>query len=156
MEKIVYLCANKYIIVEFYTCKMRKFIEFFKRDRFAVMAGAELLEVREGYAKARMLITSQHLNGGDVCQGGALFTLADLAFAAAVNSHLKLTFSTTSSITFVRSVAKGYVYAEANEIVNHHRMPFGEVRITDEQGNLVAVFTSSGYRKDIHIDTLQA
>jgi len=123
------------------------FIEFFKGDRFAVMAGCELLEVKEGYARARMLITDQHLNGGNVCQGGALFTLADLAFAAAVNSHCVLTFSTTSSITFLRSVASGYVYAEATELADHPKMPYGEVRVTDEQGRLVAVFTSSGFRK---------
>lgn len=122
--------------------------EFFKRDRFAAEAGCELLEVNEGYARARMLVTPRHLNGGDVCQGGALFTLADLAFAAAVNSHLQLTFSTTSNITFIRSVSEGYVYAEAHEIVNHHRMPFAEVRLTDEQGSLLAIFTSSGYRKE--------
>lgn len=120
---------------------------FFLKDRFAVLAGAELMEIREGYAKARMKVTDHHLNGGDVCQGGALFTLADLAFAAAVNSHLTLTFSTSSQITFIRPVASGYVYAEAVEIVNHKRMPFAEVRITDEEGQLVAVFTSSGYRK---------
>ena len=81
--------------------------EFFKNDRFASMAGVELMEISEGYAKARMLITPEHLNGGGVCQGGALFTLADLAFAAAVNSHLVLTFSTTSTITIFRSVVEG-------------------------------------------------
>ena len=121
--------------------------EFFKSDRFAALAGAELVEVKEGYAKARMLITPEHLNGGGFCQGGALFTLADLAFAAAVNSHLTLTVSTSSNITYVRSIAKGYVYAEATELVNHKRMPYAEVRVTDEAGELVAVFTSSGYRK---------
>ena len=121
--------------------------EFFKNDRFASMAGVELMEISEGYAKARMLITPEHLNGGGVCQGGALFTLADLAFAAAVNIHLVLTFSTTSTITIFRSVVEGYVFAEANEIVNHPRLPYAEVKITDEKGQLIAIFTSSGYRK---------
>ena len=121
--------------------------DFFKNDRFASMAGVELMEISEGYAKARMLITKDHLNGGGVCQGGALFTLADLAFAAAVNSHLVLTFSTSSNITFFQSVAQGYVYAEAREIVNHPRLPYAEVKITDEKGQLIAIFTSSGYRK---------
>ncbi len=121
--------------------------DFFKNDRFASMAGVELMEISEGYAKARMLITPEHLNGGGVCQGGALFTLADLAFAAAVNSHLVLTFSTTSNITIFRSVTEGYVFAEANEIVNHPRLPYAEVKITDEKGQLIAIFTSSGYRK---------
>ena len=122
-------------------------IEFFKKDRFAVMAGVELLEVKQGYAKARMLVTKEHLNGGGVCQGGALFTLADLAFAAAINSHLELTFSTSSNITFVANVSDGYVYAEAHEVVNHPKMPYGEVRVTDETGSLLALFTSSAYRK---------
>lgn len=127
--------------------------DFFKNDRFALMAGVELMEISEGYAKARMLITKDHLNGGGVCQGGALFTLADLAFAAAVNSHLVLTFSTSSNITFFQSVAQGYVYAEAREIVNHPRLPYAEVKITDEGGRLIAVFTSSGYRKkDVPIE----
>ena len=127
--------------------------EFFLNDRFAVNAGVELLEVSPGHALARMLITPDHLNGGGVCQGGALFTLADLAFAAAVNSHLVLTFSTTSTITFVQSVAEGYVYAEATELVNHKRMPYAEVKLTNAQGQMVAIFTSSGYRKqDAHID----
>ena len=122
-------------------------IEFFQKDRFAVHAGVELLEVRQGYARARMLVTQEHLNGGGVCQGGALFTLADLAFAAAINSHLELTFSTSSNMTFVANVSQGYVYAEAHEVVNHPRMPYGEVRVTDETGRLLAVFTSSAYRK---------
>ena len=121
---------------------------FFENDRFAALAGAELLEIREGYARARMLVTPEnHLNGGGICQGGALFTLADLAFAAAVNSHEVLTFSTSSNITYLRAVRQGYVYAEATELVNHHRLPFAEVRLTDEEGRLVAVFTSSGDRK---------
>ena len=102
-----------------------------------------------------MLITPDHLNGGGICQGGALFTLADLAFAAAVNSHLVLTFSTSSNITYVRSIAEGYVYAEAREIVNHRRMPFAEVRLTDEEGHLLAIFTSSGYRKENAVISLE-
>ena len=122
--------------------------EFFKGDRFAVLAGCELLEIREGYARAKMTVEEHHLNGGNFCQGGAIFTLADLAFAAAVNSHLVLTVSTSSNISFFRSVPLGAtVYAEARELVNHHRMPYAEVRVTDEQQRLVAIFTSSGYRK---------
>ena len=131
--------------------------EFFKRDRFAVLAGCELLEIREGYARARMTVEEHHLNGGDFCQGGAIFTLADLAFAAAVNSHLVLTVSTSSNITYFRSVSLGAtVYAEARELVDHHRMPYAEVRITDEQGRLVAIFTSGGYRKsDMKLEGVQ-
>ena len=112
----------------------------------------ELLEVREGYAKARMLVTDKHLNGGGVCQGGALFTLADLAFAAVANSRNLLTLSLNANITFLRAVSGGYVYAEAVETFNHAKVPFIEVRITDEEGCPVAVFTSSGYRKKTELN----
>ena len=61
--------------------------EFLQGDKFALLAGVELLETGNGYAKARMEIKPEHLNGGGVCPGGAIFTLADLAFAAATNSH---------------------------------------------------------------------
>ena len=118
---------------------MEKYKEFFKADRFAANAGVELLEVKPGFAKARMLITSEHLNAGGVCQGGALFTLADLAFAAAANSHDQLTLSINANITFLRSAKEGYVYAEATEVFNHHRIPFIEVRITDEMGELIGM-----------------
>ena len=51
--------------------------EFLQGDKFALLAGVELLETGNGYAKARMLIKPEHLNGGGVCQGGAIFTVAD-------------------------------------------------------------------------------
>ena len=126
---------------------MEKWKEFFKADRFAIHAGVELLEVKLGYARARMLVTKEHFNAVGVCQGGALFTLADLAFAAAANSREQLTLSINASITFLRSLKEGYVYAEAIEVFNHHRIPFIEVRLTDETGELIGVMTSSGYRK---------
>ena len=130
--------------------------EFFDRDRFAAMIGAELIEIRQGYARARMLVTPEHLNGAGQCQGGAIFTLADLAYAAAVNSHLTLTVAISTNITYVSNVSEGYIYAEATEVVNHRRVPFTEVRITGEDGRLLAIFTSTGYRKqDVHIDAYE-
>uniref|UniRef100_A0AB33J4M5 Hotdog fold thioesterase n=1 Tax=Prevotella sp. GTC17259 TaxID=3236795 RepID=A0AB33J4M5_9BACT len=131
---------------------MEKLKGFFKQDKFAALVGVELLELKEGYARVRMKVTPQHLNAGGVCQGGALFTMADLAFAAAVNSHRKLTLSTSANITYIKSATEGYVYAEAKELVNHHRMPFAEVKITNEDNELLCVFTSSGYRKDVDIN----
>ena len=127
--------------------------EFFERDRFAKLIGAELVEVAEGYAKARMKVEECHLNGGDVCQGGAIFTLADLASAAAVNSHGVLTFAISVNVTYIKSVPKGvWLYAEARELVNHHRVPFVEVKVSNEDGDLIAIFTSTSYRKKVVLD----
>lgn len=122
--------------------------EFLQRDQFALYAGVELLEVKSGYAKARMEIRPMHLNGGGVCQGGAIFTLADLAFAAATNSHGRLTFSITSNVNFFKSESTGFLYAEAREVFNHKRLSHCEVNITNEAGELIATFSATGYRKD--------
>lgn len=48
--------------------------EFFKKDLFAENAGIVLLEVREGYSKAKLEIKPKHLNAGARTQGGAIFT----------------------------------------------------------------------------------
>ena len=120
--------------------------EMLSADRFAAEAGVELLEISPGYAKARMKVTEKHLNAGGVCQGGALFTLADLAFAAVANSRGRLTLSLNANITFLRAISEG-----------HGRVPFIEVRLVDEQQQLIAVLTSSGYRKseELNIDELE-
>ncbi len=125
--------------------------EFLKGDTFALEAGVELLDVASGYARARMEITPRHLNGGGVCQGGAIFTLADLAFAAATNSHARLTLSVQSSIHFLQSEKSGFLYAEAKEIFNSKRLAYCEVQVTNESGALVATFSGTGYRKETEL-----
>ena len=118
-------------------------------DRFAANAGARVIEVREGYARAEMAVTREHLNAGGVCQGGALFTLADLALAAVMNSHGKLTFSIESTISFLCSAVEGDVLtAEAVETHCHHKIPYLEVKVRNQCGVLVCAFTALGYRKD--------
>ena len=122
--------------------------EFFLHDEFARQNGIEIVDIAEGYAKTQVHIEARHLNAGGSVQGGVLFTLADLAFAAATNSHGTLTVTSAANITFLRGTNTGVITAEAHELVNHHRLPFCEVRITDEGGNLLAIFTASGYRKE--------
>lgn len=127
----------------------QKLKDFFVHDEFARQNGIAIVEVREGYACTRVTLEPRHLNAGGGVQGGVLFTLADLAFAVATNSHGTLTVTTTANITFVRSAGVGAVVtAEAQEVVDHRRLPFCEVHITDDEGQLLAVFTASGYRKE--------
>ena len=121
--------------------------EFFKNDIFATEAGVELLETGNGTSRARMEILPKHLNGGGVCQGGAIFTLADLAFAAATNSHAQLTFSIQADIRFFKSESRGYLYADAKEVFCQGKLASAEVRVTNEAGELIAMFNGMGYHK---------
>ena len=122
--------------------------EFFKADRYAALSGIELLTVEPGRAKTRMEICEMHLNAANVVQGGAVFTLADFAFAAAVNAYGNLAMSIETSIRYFKGAGSGVLFAEA-EIVNiHKRLATFEVRVTDEAGELIALFTATAYRKD--------
>ena len=122
--------------------------DFFLHDEFARQNGIEIVEIAEGYARTQVRIEPRHLNAGGYVQGGVLFTLADLAFAAATNSHGTLTVTSTANITFVKGATDGLISAQAQELVNSRHLPFCEVRIIDDMGNLLAVFTASGYRKE--------
>jgi len=123
--------------------------DFFKNDKFAVMSGAELVEIKEGYGKAIMNISKEHLNAGNTTQGGAVFTLADLALAAAANSHGKLALSLTSSISFFRTSNIGdTLTAEAKEKFIHKRTGYYQVDVTNQKGDLIACFEATVYRKD--------
>ncbi|WP_300702976.1 hotdog fold thioesterase [Bacteroides sp.] len=122
--------------------------EFFKYDLFATRAGVELLEVKEGYSKAKMVITEEHLNAGHRTQGGAIFTLADLALAAAANSHGTLAFSLSSNITFLRSSGPGdTLFAEARERYIGRTTGYYQIDVTNQNGDLIATFESSVFRK---------
>ena len=123
-----------------------------KADRFAANAGCQITEADEQHAVAEMTVTADHLNGGNVCQGGALFTLADLAIAALMNYGGQLTFGINNSITFVTSAREGdHLRAEAVFVANHHKIPSVEVRVTNQDGNLVCHVTGMGYRKSVKI-----
>ena len=65
--------------------ELKKF--FSTEDLFARHAGIELVDVGSGWAKASMKIEPFHFNGAKTVHGGAIFTLADFAFAVASNSH---------------------------------------------------------------------
>lgn len=126
-------------------------------DRFASSIGAHLTEVKEGSAKAQLTVEERHLNGGGVCQGGAIYTLADLAFAAVTNSHGILSLGISNTITFLKSAQLGdTITAECTELLNHHKLPYCDMKITNQHGELLAVMTGLAYRmkKDYTFDSL--
>lgn len=123
-----------------------------RTDRFAAAAGCRITEVDAHHAVAEMTVAEMHLNGGNVCQGGALFTLADLAIAALMNYGGQLTFGISSSLMFVSSARLGdTLRAEAVSVTDHHKIPAVEVRVTNQEGRLICHVTGMGYRKNASI-----
>ena len=120
-----------------------------ENDRFAANSGCLLEEIGDGYARASLLVTKEHLNAGGVCQGGAFFTLADIALAAVMNSRGALTFGIENNIVYLKSAKAGdTLIAEATEVFNHHKIPYVDVRITNQRGELCCVVTGIAYRKE--------
>lgn len=133
---------------------MEEILNFFKRDRFAEMAGIELLEVSAGKARAKMEIKNEHLNGVNTVHGGAIFTLADLAFAMAVNSHGTVAVAVNVNISYFKAVSSGTLYAEATEISLNPKLGSYTVKVTNENGDLIALFQGMAYRKKDQIASL--
>jgi acyl-CoA thioesterase len=116
-------------------------------DHFASHTGITLVDLRPGFARAQLAVQDQHLNGVGIVQGGALFTLADFAFAGAANSHGRVAVAVDASISFVKATTSGVLTAEAVEEAVSERISTCLVRVTDETGDLVALFKGTAYRK---------
>ncbi|MBQ8271004.1 MAG: hotdog fold thioesterase [Bacteroidaceae bacterium] len=122
--------------------------EFIEGDNFARRSGVRLLSVAKNSGKAELVVTAEHLNAGGLCQGGAIFTLADTALALAANSGLMLTLSVDAAIYYHRAAMPGDVLtAEAVALCAHPKLPSFEVKVTNQRGELVASFKSTCYTK---------
>ena len=128
-----------------------------KNDRFAASIGAQLTTIREGYAKAELTVEERHLNGANVCQGGVMYTLADLAFSGVANCHGILTLGISNTITFLKSAKLGdHLTAECTEVLDHQKLPYCDIRVTNQNGEILAMVTGLAYRmrKDFPFDSL--
>jgi len=121
--------------------------KYFTRDIFAIKCGIKIDEVSPGRAKVKMDVTSNHMNGMGVAHGGAIFTLADFAFAVACNSHGTLAVAASATIAFIKPAMAGKLYAEVWEEACGGRLGTYVGRVTDEAGELVATFQGLAYRK---------
>jgi len=120
---------------------------FFKNDKFAERANIELLSLAPGHARAKMTLHPHHWNGYGTVQGGAIFTLADFAFAAASNSHGTVAVAINVSITFMKAGKTGTLWAEAKEVSRNFKLGSYTVEVKDDAGELVALFQGLAYRK---------
>jgi acyl-CoA thioesterase len=120
---------------------------FNSKDSFANYCGIEITDVSPGQARAKMDIRDHHLNGLRTVHGGAIFTLGDLAFAAACNSHGTIAVGLNANVAFVKAVSAGTLYAEARELSLGGKIATYVIDITSEQGELVATFNGMAYRK---------
>ena len=103
--------------------------------------GVEIEEAREGYARIRMRLRADMLNGHGTGHGGMIFALADTAFAYACNSRNLRSVAAQASIVFLDSAREGEVLtAECEERALVGRSGVYDVKVTGEGGRSIAEF----------------
>ena len=117
-------------------------------EPYAKMLGIACEEVRPGYARLSMQVTGQMCNLFGMAHGGAIFGLMDDAFQIACNSHGISAFALNVSVTYVRGAAVGeQLVAEAKEDALTPRTGSYSLRVTNEEGEVVALAQALAYRK---------
>ena len=116
-------------------------------DPFAKHLGAKFESLDEGYSRFSLVIRPEHINFHGSVHGGILFSLGDIAFAAASNSRGQTAVALNVDIGFMRPAQVGdLLIAEAREISLNGPIGLYEltVRCNDE---LIAQSQATVYRK---------
>ena len=120
----------------------------FARDGFAQLLGIEIIELAKGYAKAACTIREDMLNFLGLPHGGAIFSLADAAFAAASNSHGQKSVALNVNISYLAAAQPGErLYAQAREEKLGKRTALYTIRVTNEENQPIAICQGLVYRR---------
>jgi acyl-CoA thioesterase len=128
-----------------------KIRQFFKDDRFAMNAGIEIEAVSEDEVVCGMEIRDMHLNAGGAVQGGAIFTLSDLAFAVHSNLHklcgadVGMTVGQSYSISYLKAPKGRRLIAKSVCLSKGRTMSVYRITVKDELGNHVAEMLGNGF-----------
>lgn len=118
------------------------------RDALARHMGIQLLEMKPGYARATMKVTPELLNGEGLAHGGAIFCLADLAFAAAGNAHGPLALALNVNINFLKAaLPDSTLTAVAREVNLTRKTGLYRLEVRDENDELIALAEGLAYRR---------
>ena len=118
-----------------------------ENDYFSQWMGVEVLEVKEGYSKIRMVIRKEMVNGFGIVHGGLPFSLADSAFAFACNNRNNLSVALDVTITFTKAVNVGdTLTAEAKEIHNGRSTGVYLITVINQKNENVALFKGTCFR----------
>lgn len=121
--------------------------KFFENDRFATENGITLDEIGDDWAKTSVTLTDRHRNAQGGIMGGVMFTLADLAFAAACNNVHSPSVAQQVSINFLSGTKSSRLFAHAQCIKDGRTSGVYQVKVTDDSGRGIALFTGVAFKK---------
>jgi len=115
-------------------------------DHFRELLEIKVLEIRDGYAKMSLKIRKEHINIAGFTHGGVLFSLADCAFAEAVNFGDRQAVAVQVSINYLRPTSEGDVLtAEARTVSDGKTLALCSVVVKKEEKD-VAMFSGLAYK----------
>jgi acyl-CoA thioesterase len=116
-------------------------------DFFSQWMGIEVLEIREGYSRIKMVIRKEMVNGFGIVHGGIPFSMADSAFAFACNNRNNLSVALDVTISFTKAMHIGdTLTAEAKEVHNGRSTGVYLITITNQKEEHVALFKGTCFR----------
>jgi acyl-CoA thioesterase len=117
------------------------------RDPFGQWLGLIIREVRLGYCSLYFRIRPDMLNGFGSLHGGVAFAAAESAFALACNTHGRQSVSLTATMDYLETGRLGDVLlVEAREESLKDKVSMYLLRVTNQQGTLLALFKGTAYR----------
>ncbi len=126
-----------------------KINDVIQQDRFVQLLGAEVEIIKPGHSRVTLTITGEMVNFHGVAHGGVIFSLGDMAFAAAGNSHGQTAVALNVGINFLKAAKIGdRLIAEATEQSLSGPVGLYDITISDDRtGEIVAKSQDLVYRK---------
>jgi len=124
---------------------------FFKNDRFAMGNGIVIDSAAEDRIVCGMELSAEHRNAGGGVQGGAIFTLADFAFAVHTNlamvcgENVKLTVGQSCSISFLKPTKGRRLTAISTCLSKGRSISVYRIRVEDDLGVTIAEMLANGF-----------
>lgn len=120
--------------------------EFFKGDRFATENGMIIEELDGEHAVTSVILTDRHKNALGGVMGGAIFTLADFAFAALTNDKQRATVAQQVSINYLAASKGTKLTATARYKKDGRTSCVVNIDVTDDTGREIAQFVGTGFK----------
>ena len=125
----------------------RVFRQMYDHDAYSQWLGIEAIETGAGSCVLEMRVREEMTNGFGIAHGGISYALCDSALAFAANGHGRQAVSIETSISHTERVAAGdLLRATAEEVSLTNRIGIYQVRVTKEDGQVVALFKGTVYR----------
>ena len=120
--------------------------ERIESDPFCEKMGIELAALGPGTATTELTVTDDLLNFHGTPHGGAIYSLADAAFAAASNGEGDTALAIETNVSYYEAVDVGEILtAEAERVHRRGRTASYRVAVTDEDDDEVAAFRGRVY-----------